>query len=94
MTRSSDFYLPACVLTECIFVCWRRKRRVYKQKLKWAVWPWSSSSVWLGFACFYLCIRSCAYTNSLPSLCGAVGTQGRAALAGRLGEGGHHKNGE
>lgn len=25
---------------------------MHKQKLKWASWPRSSSSVWLGFACF------------------------------------------
>lgn len=32
MIQNSNFYLPAFVITECIFVCWRRKRRVYTQK--------------------------------------------------------------
>lgn len=91
MTQSSDFYLPACVLTECVFVCGRRKRKEYTQRLKRATWPRSSSSVWLGFAGFRLCIRTRASMHLLPSLCGAVGTQRRAALA--AGEG-RHKNGE
>lgn len=71
MTQNSNFYLPAFVITECIFVCWRRKRDAYLQKLKWETQLWSFSGVWLGVVSIYtymVCMCTCAYVHLLLSV--------------------------
>jgi len=72
LNDSEFFYLPAFVIPECVFVCWRKKRSVYTQKLKWETRLCSYSSVWLGVACLYtytVCVYEHVHTCTHSLVC-------------------------